>query len=360
LATPQTWAFDVETGQELSGPLPAAVSGSVGGLANATAFYLTVEGMDGGVDHKVHQGAYAVEDFVFDASRLIASGGGGGSGFPDFEPLVVDLAPGAHLGELFGAAADGEFIQLVSLQGDVVSAKGEVTVYDLRLGDVLVKQVTDTSGVDHLEFVYSQVSLSTQELNADGSLDPVQTWGFDVAANQELPGPLSEANPGSGDGAANASEFYLTLTGMDGGVTTKGHENSFAVADFQFDVSQLISMGGGGGSAGAPDFAPLVVDLEPGAHLNGLLDALASGQTIDALTLQGDVISGLSGPQTVYDLSLSDVVVTRVTDTNGEDHLEFGYSAVSLTTHELNPDGSLGAPHTWEFDVELLGLGSLV
>src|SRR5204862_167443 len=90
------------------------------------------------------------------------------------------------------------------------------------------------------------------------------------------------------------------------------------------------------------------LDLKPGAHLNGFLSDITQGQAFDLMRLEGVTADGT---HTVYDLRLSDVFMTQITDTNGVDHLELVYRKVSLTTTEQNPDGSLGASQSLLWDV---------
>ena len=103
----------------------------------------------------------------------------------------------------------------------------------------------------------------------------------------------------------------------------------------------------------------MVVELAPGSGLTALLGDLASGTTIKSIELQG--VNGAG--QTVYDLKLSHVVITRYHDSNsGLDSLSLDYSqgAVSLTTTPQNPDGSLGTPATMSWNVATNAAGATV
>ena len=155
---------------------------------------------------------------------------------------------------------------------------------------------------------------------------------------------------GSAGGAANPVDYYLTVSGLDGGGVVSGHEGAFAVADFRFDIEALTSWTSGGASVGRPNPAPLVIDLKPGAPLSGFIKEITQGHAFPHLRLEG-VTAAANGAQTVYDLRLDGVFVTKVTDSNGVDHLELVYKAVSLTTTDQNPNGSLGTPQTISWDV---------
>jgi hypothetical protein len=77
------------------------------------------------------------------------------------------------------------------------------------------------------------------------------------------------------------------------------------------------------------------------------------------------VTSG-SHPETVYDLRLTNVFVTRVLDSSGSDSLSFDYShgTLSLTTTPIGPSGAPGTPVTLTWDVannrQLTNLGNNV
>ena len=140
--------------------------------------------------------------------------------------------------------------------------------------------------------------------------------------------------------------YYLTIDGVNGGSAVVGHEGAFAISGYSFDVSALVSALSGVKTT----FSPLTVDLTAGSGLTALLGDVASGKVIKSIELQGVTSTG----QTVYDLKLSNVVITRYHDSNsGLDGLSFDYSegAVSLTTTPINPDGSLGTPATVSWNV---------
>src|SRR5262249_14409540 len=215
-------------------------------------------------------------------------------------------------------------------------------VYDLVLNDVFITRVHDgNSGLDSLSFDYSQgsVSLTTTAFGPTGA-PQFDTLSWDVAHNVSLGGAiLPPPVAGSVDtGGGGAQTYYLTIDGVDGGSAA----GALAISDLDFDVSALISATSGGGGAGKTTFSPLTVDLTLGSGLTTLLGDVARGKHIKAIELQGVTSTG----QTVYDLVLNDVFITRVHDGNsGLDSLSFDYThgSVSLTTTSF---GSNGAPLT--------------
>jgi type VI protein secretion system component Hcp len=151
--------------------------------------------------------------------------------------------------------------------------------------------------------------------------------------------------------------YYLTIDGVVGDSTAAGHERSFAISDYSFDVSALVSVLGGGGGAGKTTFSPLTVDLDLNSGLTTLLEDIASGEHIRSIELQGVAADG----QTVYDLKLGNVLITKYHDSNsGHDALSFNYNQVSLTTTPQNSNGSPGMPVTVSWDVEANREGAII
>src|SRR5215471_12002574 len=305
----------------------------------ALTYYLTIDGVDGG--STVVAGAFAISDFNFDVSALVSalSGGGGASGKATFSPLTVDLSLASGLTTLLGDVASGKIIKSIELKG--VTTTGQ-TVYDLTLSNVFITLVHDSSGLDSLSFDYSHgaVSLTTTSFGSNGSPQS-DTMSWDVANNISLLGaPLPPPVASSVDtGGGGAQTYYLTIDGIDGGSTVVGHAGAFAIGDFNFDVSALVSaLSGGGGASGKATFSPLTVDLSLASGLTTLLGDVASGKIIKSIELKGVTTTG----QTVYDLTLSNVFITLVHDSSGLDSLSFDYShgAVSLTTTSFGSNGS--------------------
>jgi type VI protein secretion system component Hcp len=317
-------------------------------------YFLTVQGMDGGSFNEIHPGSFDVNAFKFDVSNLFATttGSGAGIGKAVFAPLSVNIEAGAHLNGLMNAAATGKHISLLRLQGE--NNNGQ-TVYDLRMAEVVVTKVTDSDGVDKLQFSYSRVSLTTTDVNADGSLGTSQTFVFDLKTNavsklkvvSALTTPIPAAVAGNIGGSVNEDHYLLTVPGMNGHTTDSHHVGDFDVQSFNIGVSRLVSSVSGN-AQGKPAFTPLTVNFDDGIPLNGLLKAAATGKHLSQIKLHGLTTDN----QLVYDLKLTDVTVARVTDTNTIDSVKFNYSGITLTTHKLNFDGSLAPAQTFTFNLK--------
>ena len=122
----------------------------------ALTYYLTIDGLNGGSQAPGHLGAFEINGFDFDVSALM-----GGAG-KDFSPLTVDLFLSSGLVGLLDRMTDGQPLPLRLARVEGVTATGQ-TVYDLKLGNVVVTEVHDarSSGgedtvPDSLTFDYSQ------------------------------------------------------------------------------------------------------------------------------------------------------------------------------------------------------------
>ncbi len=315
----------------------------------ALRYYLTIDGIAGGSTSDGHEGAFDVGNYSFDANAIVRAmqGAGAGGGRPTFSPLTVDLDVNSGMASLLNLAASGQHIPSLQLQG--VSEDGQ-TVYDLRLGDVQITNFHDSStGQDTMSFSYRQVSVTTTEQNADGSLEAPETFSWDVAANRSDVNIPEPQVPADGPSGADAQSYFLTIDGVAGDSVRDGHEGAFEVGDYSFDVSAIINATRGGGAGqGHTTFSPLTVDLDLNSGMASLLNLAASGRHIPSLQLQGVSADG----ETVYDLRLGDVQITSFHDSNtGHDMLSFSYGQVSVTTTGQNPDGSLDTPVSFSWDV---------
>ena len=169
MGTPVTFGWDIVRGiaiDEVS--IPDVPTGDSGG-GGALTYFLTIDGLNGGSLNKEHPGAFEIDGFDFDVSAL--AGGKGSDDLLVFSPLTIDLILNSGLTALLGDVTGGKPIPSIRIEGIVRTPDATQTVYDLRLGDVVVTKVHDSSGdQDHLTFDYSQVSLTTTPLSDTGTL----------------------------------------------------------------------------------------------------------------------------------------------------------------------------------------------
>lgn len=338
--TPVTFAWDALEHSPPSTPLAepnAAVGIGTGG--DASSYFLTIAGVNGGSLNEDHVGAFEIQNFDFDVSKI---------GKVEFSPLAVDLILESGLTGLIDQMAHGEPFSSIRIQG--VNAAGQA-VYDLRLGDVALISLHDSSDqgkLDRLTFDYGQVTLTTTPLTATGALGNPTTFGWNLETNTTFAGSLPDPVAGKlASGGGVADEFYLTIDGLGGDSTDKDHQGAFTLHGFDLDVSALVARIGGTIDIGRAQFDPLTVDLQLNAGLTRLLDQMAEGKHIPTISIEGAILGGTTS-QTVYDLTLGDVVVTRIHDRHGEetvDSLTLQYSRFSLTTTPPEPQyGSARGP----------------
>ena len=110
--------------------------------------------------------------------------------------MIIDLVPGSSLTELLKNRASGTHFSRLRLEGVLVDEQGERTVYDLRLAEAFVTKVTDTNGVDHAEFTFRAISITTTGLNEDGSAAQPHTFSWNVATTEIGSAPLAAAVAG--------------------------------------------------------------------------------------------------------------------------------------------------------------------
>jgi type VI protein secretion system component Hcp len=309
-------------------------------------YFLTVQGMDGGSKNVKHKGAFSVSDFNFDVTAMIqAIGSGSGVGKPVLAPLSVDVAPGSYMNGLLKAAASGLHIKSVTLQGD--NTQGS-TFFDLRLEGVTVIKVSDTSGVDKLRFSFDKISIAERAQDPRGGLQPVDIFSYDVKTGLMGAKQLAAATTGSVGSGGNPADYFLHINGLKGTSTTKGFESDFEVDSFNFNIFNSQASAGTGSALGKATFSPLTVALENGSPLNGLLKLAVQGKHLPVIDLKG-VSADLD---TVYDLKLSDVTVTKVSNGRYSEKVQFNYTKVQLTTREVEANGKLAAPEVFTFDLK--------
>ena len=155
----------------------------------------------------------------------------------------------------------GRSIRSIELEGVIGSTGKQSTVYDLKLGDVFVTDIKDSSGKDELAFTFEEFSLTTKPQSAGGSSTTV-SWDLlntQLARRQLFRSPvLTPDNPpvavddsasattgvggvASGNVLANDSDpdgDALTATAFDGDLA-HGHLTLVANGDFTYTVTDL-------------------------------------------------------------------------------------------------------------------------
>src|SRR5258708_2507153 len=166
-------------------------------ISTATKYFLLIDGLDGGWTDAQNVGWFEINGFDLDLSNALAAavGGGGTAGVATFSPLLVDLNLDPAVAGALAYIATGKLLKSIKIEG--VTDSG-AAVYDLTLADVALTQLHDGSGgTDALSFAYQRLGLVTQTQNANGSLSPASSFGFDVATNLVID-PTSLPAPSAG------------------------------------------------------------------------------------------------------------------------------------------------------------------
>src|SRR5882724_1343431 len=321
-------------------------------------FFLLIDGVDGGSADKDHVGWFEIDSFNFDVANTGSggTGGGGGSGKALFLPLTVGLALPSSLIDLLSQTATGRHLDGVRIEG-VTSGDHPQAFYDLTLTNVsLSKTHEQNGGGDILTFDnYDNIFLETHGQQPDGSLAPAETFGWNVKTNTAEDGTAPALTPGhdGSSGPITGGKYFLLIDGVDGGSRDQDHVGWFEIDNFNFDATNLGSGGtGSGGGAGKVSFSPLTVGLALPSSLTELLADTASGRDLKGVKIEG-VTSG-DHPQAFYDLTLTNVSITRNYEQNGGgDALTFdNYDKIFLEAHGQQSDGSLAPAETFGWDVK--------
>ena len=338
--------------------LPVPVPGTTLPAATASKFFLLIDGVKGDSTEQNHVGWFEIEGFDLDVSNLTdASGGGSGAGKAVFSPLSIEMPADGVLAALLAKVATGGHITSIKLQGVAEAGERQDVVYDLILADVVVQQVQDSNGVgdDRLLFDYGRIGLVTKAQNPQtGALTPSGSFGYDLTQNVAIdPSTLPVPVPGTVLPAATASKFFLLIDGVKGDSTEQNHVGWFEIEGFDLDVSNPTDASGGGSGAGKAVFSPLSIEMPADGVLAALLAKVATGGHITSIKLQGVAEAG-ERQDVVYDLTLADVVVQQVQDSNGggDDRLLFDYGRIGLVTKAQNPQtGALTPSGRFGYDL---------
>jgi VCBS repeat-containing protein len=353
VGTAHVFAFDVAAGGSLApvGELAPEITSDV-----AADYFLDVPGINGGATTSGHAGDFNVLSYAFDlAATMAASGGGGSAGKTTISPLILDLAATPGLADLLDKAAKGEHIETVTFTvrkaGDPPSDFQVVT-----LSDVTVLGYEEKAGfATRVALGFGAIEVEVKEQRPDGSLGTSRIFAWDVPAGSMVaPAGLEP------EVATPPLSYFITVDGIAGDATAQGHEGSFDVLSYAFDLTAALgNIGGGGGTVGKTLFSPLIVDFALAPALVELLEKAAAGQHIPDATFT--VQKPGEDPFTYQTIKLSDVVILGFEEkADFATRVAFGYSELEITVNEQRPDGSAGTAHVFTFDVtELSPLGAL-
>ena len=190
---------------------PGLSGGDNASAAAASKYYLLIDGFDGGSDAEGHVGWFEISSYDFAVLHQLPGvvGGGGSVGATELSPLTVDLTLSSGLTELLSAAASGETLKGLKIEG-VTAGESSQTVFELTLADVVITQVQEGSGSpDQLTFEYRRFWVETTTQNPNGSLGAKESFGFDRVSSSIIDTSGEIGHPVSGQ----YGEFTLYADG---------------------------------------------------------------------------------------------------------------------------------------------------
>jgi type VI secretion system secreted protein Hcp len=165
---------------------------------------------------------------------------------------------------------------------------------------------------------------------------------------------IGNANTGQG-----TNDVFLKLDGIEGESTDPKHKGEIEIRDFDFVEWQQGSSGSGGGSgASRPTFEVITVRCPASKAGPKLLLACAKGLRIGSAIFSFRKSGG--GQQDYMTWKLTDVAVNVYSQAIEEysdgslaisDGFRLDYAKIEVTYKPQNPDGSLGSPLDFSFDL---------
>ncbi|MGV3553151.1 type VI secretion system tube protein Hcp [Rhizobium sp.] len=313
----ETTGYDRLKDKALTAPLPPPVTVLDDYLADSNqAYYLVVNGMDGGVNAGPYLGAFALEHFEFgiknNGSILDAR-----AGVTSFRPLELTFQTGSDAQKLLDFMNKEKGPSSIQILAD--GAGGIARALDIRFSDLVLKEYS-LNGANNNSMLLTFGAYTISNKDADGS---IETTGWDREKNKELKSPLPEPMPDPTRAAAygNIVDFYMVIDGIDGGATAAGHENSFEIGGFDINLKNDPNA----------RLGDLIVELDMRMGGVELTKLLAKDKTINSVQITGN-----DGDGTAYDLRLNNVTISRFQDNRYSDYLSFKFDSYSLSTPDEN------------------------
>jgi type VI protein secretion system component Hcp/Ca2+-binding RTX toxin-like protein len=321
--------------------LALSPAGSGGPVAPAK-YFLALDDVKGDSLDANHKGWFEISGFDFDlrnTSSIGSATGGAGAGKPIFSPLTLTLDSNTGLAPLLALAAMGATLNGATLVG--VNNAGQ-QVYHLDLANVSITNVEhhadpSTEGGPTLTLGYGQIELETFTPDGTGGVVPDGHFG----------GAVPSADPGGSVAASPPPvTYFMLIDGVNGGSTDAQHKGWFEISGFDFDLARATVLGGGAGTA---DFSNLNVTLPHETRLADVMALLATGELVTGVRIEG--VTGGATPAKVYDLTLADVAVTKVADSESDGYsLSLDYAKIALVTMGIDATGQPTTNGAFGFD----------
>jgi VCBS repeat-containing protein len=341
------FSYDIETNSpDTFNPSSLVLNpGSSGGPVIPAKYFLALDGVKGDSLDANHKGWFEISGFDFDLENTSSIGSAIGGGATVFSPLTLTLNSNTALAPLLELAATGRHLNGATLVG--VTAAGE-QAYRLDLADVRATKVEDDAGAGlTLSLGYGKIELETFTQAGPGIVRPAGRFGFDQTANADGITVPSVHPGGTVDPSPPPATYFMLIDGVNGGSTDASHRGWFEISGFDLDLAHATVPGGGTGTAA---FSPLNVTLPHETRLADVMALLATGEHVRGVHIEG--MTAGAQPGKIYDLTLADVQVTKVADSENDGYgLSLDYGKISLLTNGIDQTGRPSQNGEFAYDV---------
>jgi type VI protein secretion system component Hcp len=338
----QTLSFS-ESGIKIAPQTSSDLSSVPAVQSSPLHYYLKIDGVNGDVTAENFDKWLKVDGFSISEMSPFSPSAGRATGGAEFSPLTVDISSLAGLTTLFSDEAALKLIKSVELVAvkDLNEEGATQTVYDLKLSNAELSSLKETPGANGIEtqltLDYSKLTLTEPNQNADGK---TQTSTFTESNIKIAPSASTDFSSVPAVQSTSPLHYYLKIAGVNGDVTQENFIKWLAVDGFDFGETSPLDVASGR-AAGRTQFSPLTVDIHSLAGLATLFtdEATHKANSVELVAVRetGD------GSETVYDLKLSNGLISSLKETPGANGLEtqlvLDYNKLSLTTFNQNADG---------------------
>lgn len=278
---------------------PDATAGHPGGAIQPNAFYLLVDGVDGGATDRAHAGWFNVVGYSFDNHAAPSSGAGAA---PTYGEVSITVQSSAGITDLLKTLAATTAFKGVRLEGVHEGSGMPLAVYDLTLQAPHVVGVQQTaSGQYQIVFDYAAAQLKT--VTDDARPSDTVTWS---PAGVPFTSPVLQAGASA---AALAAPTGLALdpttdSGVAGDNLTSAHQlqiDGSAPAGATVTLYEGTTALGSGAADAGGHFQITTSALGDGAHAltavaaaNGVTSPASGALTVNVDSIAPDAPSGLA------------------------------------------------------------------
>ncbi len=224
-------------------------------------YYLKIDGINGDVTSENFIKWFEVDGFSISETSPFSASAGRVAGRTEFSPLTVDIHSLAGLTTLFSDEATLKLIKSVELVAANDLKGATQTVYDLKLSNVELSGLKETTGANGIEtqltFDYNKLTLTEPSQNADGKM---QTSTFSESDIKIAPSAATDFSSVPAVQSQSPLHYLLKVDGVNGDVVQNGFIKWLAVDGFDFGESSPFAAASGQ-AAGRTQFSPLTVDI---------------------------------------------------------------------------------------------------